>query len=298
MLYRFGLAGINLTIDSSVPLKGLAYERFAAFLEETSSSQITLVYNEIELDAKKAMAGIASIKALIKENKQITGHIFNNPLFYSRDVLRELESCSGHMDMVYIDSNQSSLSIYDFFSNQLKVFFCKSMSRFMRDSRMGPYSIAPFFIPFSGAMIHSAALVRSKKAAVFLSPDEGGKTTSIRLSAEGTVLSDDQNIIRRISGQVMIFGTPWGRHFANDSAPVGAFFILEKTGRFFISQEEKHALLGYLWNEHLAYHFFLPRKISEKHFDFLFQVCRHTPVYRLGFPKDYIDWDAVDKAMQ
>jgi hypothetical protein len=218
-------------------------------------------------------------------------------LFYHHHVLRELANNVDHMDSIFIDSKQSSISIFNFFTHQLKVFFDKDMTRIMKDSRMGPYSLAPFLISFSSAMIHSSALIRGEKAAVFLAPDEGGKTTSINLSPEGTVLSDDHNIIRETDGNLSIYGTPWGNYYNNIHAPIGAFFILQKANKFSLTPEKNNTLLSYLWNEHLAYHFFLPKKISKKHFDFLFGISRRIPVYRLEFSKDYIDWKVIDQAM-
>jgi hypothetical protein len=295
IIYQYNIAGIKFKIDSSFPIKGLSYKRFSVFHEESDSAQINFIYHEIDLNFSKSNLALSAIKTKIKKYTKFSGHIFANPLFYHELVLRELADNINHMDSIFIDSNQSSLSIFNFFSNQLNVFFKKNMSQIIKDSRMGPYSLAPFFISFSSAMIHSSALIRGEKAAVFLSPDEGGKTTSISLSSEGTVLSDDQNIIREKDGKIFVHGTPWGNYFNKGNAPIGAFFILRKANKFSIKPEDKNTLLSYLWNEHLAYHFFLPKKISKSHFDFLYRISRQVPVYLLEFPKDYIDWDEIDR---
>lgn len=295
--YQYNFAGITFKIDSSFPIKGLTYKRFSAFCVESSPAQITFFYDEINSNQSKSQVVSPALKAKIKEYAGLSGHIFSNPLFYHEDVLHDLMNNINHMDSIFIDSKQSSISIFNFSTNQLNVFFNKSMTRIMKDSRMGPYSLAPFLVSFSSAMIHSSTLIRGGKAAIFLSPDEGGKTTAVNLSPDGIVLSDDHNIIRKKDGDLLVFGTPWGNYHNNINASIGAFFILEKTGKFSLAPEKNNTLLSYLWNEHLAYHFFLPKKISKKHFDFLFEISRRIPVYRLGFPKDYINWDAIDQAL-
>jgi len=45
------------------------------------------------------------------------------------------------------------------------------------------------------------------------------------------------------------------------------------------------------------YRVYLPRALRLKTFDFLYDVCRRAPAYRMRFPKDTIDWDAIDAAM-
>lgn len=296
-IYQYCFAGINFRIDSGFSLTGQLHKRYSPFQEKSGLAQIDFFFNEIDPNFSNNFTKTADIKTNIKKHSKYTGHIFSNPLFYHELVLQNLSDNASHMDSIFIDSNQSSISIYDFFSNQLRVFFSKKMTQIMKDSRMGPYSLAPFLVPFSSTMIHSAALVRDSKAAVFLSPDEGGKTTSVTLSPQGTILSDDHNIIREMNGDLFAYGTPWGNYQDNSTAIVGGFFILHKANKFSLKPERKDTLLSYLWNEHLAYHFFLPKKLSKKHFDFLYKISRRVPVYNLEFPKDYIDWSAIDLAM-
>jgi len=42
----------------------------------------------------------------------------------------------------------------------------------------------------------------------------------------------------------------------------------------------------------------MPKKLRVTAFDLLREACRSAPTYRMRFPQDYIDWDAVDRAME
>ena len=57
-------------------------------------------------------------------------------------------------------------------------------------------------------------------------------------------------------------------------------------------------LVQCLWAEHRNYTFFLPKHLKKKAFQILIDVCYRVPVYMMRFPKDYVDWDAIDAAME
>jgi len=46
-----------------------------------------------------------------------------------------------------------------------------------------------------------------------------------------------------------------------------------------------------------GYHPYLPRALRVQAFYFLYDVCRRAPACRMRFPKETIDWDAIDAAM-
>jgi hypothetical protein len=198
----------------------------------------------------------------------------------------------------YLECNPSSSTVFDFKRNNLSIRYLQEFKTELERFRIGPYLLAPFFVSFGAAMIHSSAILRKGKAIVFLSPDEGGKTTAVKLANEGQILCDDQNVIKKTISGYNVYGTPWGMIANNIEGPLGAIFLIEKAGCFNISPLSTNTLLGYLWNEHLPYHFFLPPKYSQRHFGFLYRLSRSIPAYTMQFPRNSIDWDAIDRIMR
>jgi hypothetical protein len=43
--------------------------------------------------------------------------------------------------------------------------------------------------------------------------------------------------------------------------------------------------------------FFLPKHLKRRAFEVLCDVCYQAPAYWMSFPKDYVDWEAIDAAM-
>jgi hypothetical protein len=148
-------------------------------------------------------------------------------------------------------------------------------------------------------MLHSSSSVLNNKAALFLAKDEGGKTTVMKSAKPRDVLSDDQNIIKKEDGVFFVHSTPWST-FLNgpQKAGLGGLFLLEKASEFSLVRIHPVDMLTSLWTEHEGYTLFMPKKLRVAAFDLLREACRSVPTYRMRFPKDYIDWDAVDRAME
>jgi hypothetical protein len=202
-------------------------------------------------------------------------------------------------DQVALELRPSSLTVFDFASRELEVFFTPDMYWFADDPRAGPITFAVFLGAFTATMVHGAGLIRNGVTALFLAPDGGGKTTAVGLSTAGTILCDDQIVIRKESNSLMAYGTPWGLTTnSSQTARVGGIFLLEKAEQFELIPLEPERALEYSWNEHLAYRVPLPKRLRSQAFDILYDICYQAPCYRMRFPKDYVDWDAIDAAMR
>ena len=197
----------------------------------------------------------------------------------------------------YIERNPASTAIFDFKKQSLHTLYLNRNKNELEKSRLGPYLLAPFLTSFSSAMIHCSAVELNGKVAVFLAPDEGGKTTVMKLANEESDFSDDQNIIKKEKDVYRVYATPWGMKPNNRSGVLGGFFILKKASQFELKPVHANLLLSYLWNEHLSYLFFLPKQYSRRHFNFLFELSRSCPVFRLSFPKNHVDRKVINQAM-
>jgi hypothetical protein len=155
------------------------------------------------------------------------------------------------------------------------------------------------FLPRYEAMsIHTGGIVRNGRALLLVAPDEGGKTTAVKLARGCPILHDDQVIIRRVGGVIHAHATPFG-HLTDgpNSAALGGVFFLEQAPDFSIEPIRAREMLRCLWHGHPSFLAGLPKEERVRAFDLLHAVSYQTPAFHMRFPIDYIDWDAVDRAL-
>jgi hypothetical protein len=223
----------------------------------------------------------------------------DSPLMKSPLVRSQLRKCLRHPEDISLEMHSESLSIFDFYSKKLIIYYLSKRKKSLESSAVGPGILAPFSPLFGGFMLHSSSLAMKNRAALFFAKDGGGKTTVMKNAAEPYVLSDDQNILKKEDGAFFVHSTPWST-FPNGprKARLGGLFMLEKASKFGLTRINPVDMLTYLWAEHIGYTLFMPKKLRVTAFDLLHEACRSVPAYRMRFPKDYIDWDAVDRAME
>jgi len=225
-----------------------------------------------------------------------------NPILRSPQVRARLHACLERPDKINFEIAARGVFIRDFASNELDIFYDPELKEYFA----GPLVVAGFrnllanFLPnFSAVMIHSAGVIRNGAVALFLAPDEGGKTTVVKHSNGAPVLNDDQIILRQENNVVISHGTPLGPITSGrQRTKIGGFFLLQKGSHFDLISIKPRDALQFLWNEHLHHWLFLPKSLKIKAFEILGNVCHQAPVYRMRFPKDYVDWDAIDAAME
>lgn len=95
--------------------------------------------------------------------------------------------------------------------------------------------ISSLLIRSGGLMLHSAGLVKSGKAYLFLGKSGAGKSTLAKLvaaSREAEVISDEINLVRFEQGRFCIYGSPFWGEMRSDgrqgSWPLGGLFLLKK----------------------------------------------------------------------
>ena len=100
---------------------------------------------------------------------------------------------------VWVDDHQ--VTIRDFSRNQIDIYYAKELGGYMPDRKayLPGYHVASnlrqifstFFPYFSAFLLHSSGVIRGDRAALFLAPDEGGKTTVIMNSTGEPILSGE-----------------------------------------------------------------------------------------------------------
>jgi hypothetical protein len=292
---KLGLAGLGIDIRSELAIAPSQVGRFQPFTSMTKSS-IRIATN---------LVGAKDLKdeALDPETGFLLAHaarrgISSRLLNFSK-VRSRLEMAAGHSPYLYVEMHDESMSITDFHENRADYYFLARPRKALAQRCIGPAMLAPFLPRFDALMLHASAIVRDGRAAVFLAPDEGGKTTAVRLAPAGTVLGDDQVIVRRRRGRFRVWGTPWGLHVhARASAPLRGLFILQKARRFSLEPVPATELVPRIWEEIKSPLSILPKPLKKKAFGLLCDIAAAAPAWRLSFPKEQIDWDTIDEALK
>jgi len=296
---NFEIADIIYRIESEVVIKGLQNSHFSKF-KVISSTKANIFHRFISLPRV-----LESFHPLNKEEKRLLSHCFiypdrnlDNPILSYPLVRDRLRECLRHIDFISLEINSLSLSIFDFAHNRVDTFYTYELKKMLEDSHVSWLVFAQFLSSFSAAMIHSSAVVINNVTALFLAPGSGGKTTVSKLSTGYPVLCDDQVIIRKEGKGFKAHSTPWGMLIDNSlNASLGGFFLLEQAEQFELIPLKPVYILNYFWNEHFAYRFYLPKSVKSQHFQFLYDIACSVPTYRLRFPRNYIDWNAIEKAI-
>ena len=219
--------------------------------------------------------------------------LMRSPQFQAR-----LDRISDHFPWLAIEMHEGSVTILDFRQNRSDMFFSPEFADELAWRGAGPAMLALFLPNFDACLLHASAIVRQGKAAVFMAPDEGGKTTAVRLSSSGTVLGDDQVVLRRSGSGFRVSGTPWGLHAdAKTQARLGGLFLLTKADGFALEPLPVRDLASQIWEEIKDPLSLLPKPLKKKAFAIICAISAAVPAWRLSFARDHIDWEAIDKAM-
>jgi hypothetical protein len=166
-------------------------------------------------------------------------------------------------------------------------------------ARNFPNLLVPFLPQFAGLMVHCAGIIRGDRAALFLAPDSGGKSTVLKRAIDGFILSDDQVILRKEGTEFIAHATPLGLMTSGPgSARLGGIFILHKADHFALEPLSPLELVRKFWQDPGNLSRLIPKSLKLGAFDLFYDICHHVPVYRMSFPKHYVDWDAIDSAMK
>jgi hypothetical protein len=166
-------------------------------------------------------------------------------------------------------------------------------------ARNFPNLLVPFLPRFSGLMVHCAGVIRGDRAALFLAPDSGGKSTVLKRATDGFILSDDQVILRKEGAEFIAHATPMGLMTSGPgSARLGGIFILHKAAHFALEPLPPLELVRSYWQDTGNLSRLLPKNLKLRAFDLFYDVCHQVPIYRMSFSKHYVDWDAIDCAMR
>ncbi|MGB2963633.1 MAG: hypothetical protein WBB69_06570 [Anaerolineales bacterium] len=224
------------------------------------------------------------------------------PLLRSPLVKERLDACLNHPEQIGLILHVFSIVIFDYRLHRIDLFYRSDQSWVFENIPMdnGFRRMFTSCLPsFSALMLHSSGVVHGGRAALFLAPDAGGKSTTLKNLYDGVILCDDQNILRKEGDTFIVHSTPWGAiNGGQQQAQLGGFFLLEKAPSFELIRLKPQDVFLFLWEEHMHVWLRLPKSLRIKAFELLYEACSRVPCYRMCFPKDYVDWDAIDAAME
>jgi hypothetical protein len=296
--YRIADIQFYLSMDTKIPWLDNSY--FRSFLHGGGKPDVLLRLTCIYPNSLAQHPIDSQFLAHISGSIGFNQTSINSPLLCYEVVCTRLQVAMAHPDLVGLEIKQSSLVLFDFYQRALDIYFACDEGDDYSSSRLGPSLYTPFLVEFDAVMVHSTSVVCGDSAALFMAPDEGGKTTVINLANDNHfgILSDDQVIIKQTDATLIAHGTPWSRYTDGPiSANLGGLFLLEKAEQFNLTPLKIVDALEYLWNEHQSNWIFLPKELRLQAFDFLVSICHQVPIYRMHFPRDYVDWDAIHAAM-
>lgn len=166
-------------------------------------------------------------------------------------------------------------------------------------ARNFPNLLVTFLPQFAGLMVHCSGVIRGDRAVLFLAPDAGGKSTVLKRATDGFILSDDQVILRKEGADFIAHATPLGLMTSGPgSARLGGIFILRKADHFALEPISPLEVVCAFWRDPGNLSRLIPKSLKRRVFDLFYDICHQVPVYRMSFPKHYVDWDAIDSAMK
>jgi hypothetical protein len=231
----------------------------------------------------------------------IVSDFFDVPLLRSELVRERLFNKDNDPSQIVLVLHGFTIEVYDYKSHRIDVFYPKVMHHNLQliemESSIGRM-FRTFLSHFDAFIVHSAAVVRNGKAAMFLAQSGGGKTTVTRQASINDVLGDDHIMLRKQNGEIFAHSTPWNRITSGPvSAPLGAIFLLEKSDLFELNPIKPIEVIEFLWNEHIYFTDKLPKHSRIQAFNFLCEIVNRTPLYRMRTPLNGVNWAAIDACL-
>ncbi|MBN2400314.1 MAG: hypothetical protein JXI33_08250 [Candidatus Aminicenantes bacterium] len=288
------IGGLVIEIRSTKNLPFLPNKRFLPFQAHTGHSQITWEYHLV----KPALEDQKKNNPATSPGNRTRHALSASHQRCSSPVDACLQHARENNEWTAIEVNAGAVTVLDFKKNRADIFFGPKFANELCAIGIGSAMLAPFLPNFEACLLHAAAVVRNGRAAVFLAPDEGGKTTAARLAPSGTILGDDQVLARLSADGFEISGTPWGLHVDSKlKAPLSGFFLLEKASDFSLTPLRTRELLPLLWTEAECHTAIMPRRLKKKAFALTYELAAAVPAWKMSFKKDDINWDEIDKKM-
>jgi hypothetical protein len=151
--------------------------------------------------------------------------------------------------------------------------------------------------PRGGFLVHAASAIRCGKGFIFSGVSGAGKTTISRLApVDVTLLTDEVSYVRREGNRYLVCGTPFAgelaRIGANESAPLSAFYFLEKGPQNSIEPIAPKQSIPRLMRNILF--FADDPELVKLVFQTACEFASLVPMHRLVFVPDHRVWEIIN----
>lgn len=292
--YRFN--GIDITLKTNAIWPFILKNSFQAFRGKKAAADLLFVFSRVPAPqvAQPKRPGADHPRFSIASLSGVDSALLSAP-----QVGKRLAAVLKNPGTLALELKQESVMMFDFAHNRADLFYSPASQNNPGEIGFGPAMLAPFMPNFDALLLHASAIVRHGRAAVFLALDEGGKTTAVRLSPQGTILCDDQVLVRRVRGGFRVSGTPWGFHVnPRIQAPLAGLFLLDKADCFALEPLPVRELVAHVWEEIKNPLSMLPKPLKKKAFAVICAITAAVPAWKLSFPRDHIDWEILDRALE
>jgi hypothetical protein len=298
---HYKIGDVRIKISSDIVLPETKNTLFKKFLVQPMDMDARYSFHELERKSYTLSALSATEKKALLRTLAFPGRWLTNTVFRSPAVREAIQHCMIEPELFHLSLSWNRLIIRNFAENEFHFFYHPKNKSEMAD----PMFIARFrnlislsMVNCSSFLLHGAGAVTKNGAALFLAPDEGGKTTLIKKFAANEILSDDQVVVRLAKNKFYLCGTPFGTMTCGPTkSKLGGIFIIKKSKKFKIVTAMPNDVLRFLWKESFFKIIVLPKMLRTHVFDLLYQLCRQIPGYYIHAPIDSLDFEAIDAVM-
>jgi hypothetical protein len=297
--YRIGDVKIKISSDIVLPvIKSAIYEKFLVPSRDADAhcSFLELSRESFVLKALRAKEKKALLRTLVFPERWLA-----NPAFLSPAVREAIRNCPLEPELFHLSLSWNRLIIRNFAANEFHYFYYPENKADMMDPLFLARfrnSISASLVNFSCFLLHGAGAMTKNGAALFLAPDEGGKTTLIKKFNANEVLGDDQVVLRFMENNFYLYSTPFGTMTCGPAkSKLAGIFMIKKSKRFKIRPANANDILRFIWKESFFKTVVLPKTLRTRIFELLYQFCRRIPSYYIHAPIDSLDFAAIDETM-
>jgi hypothetical protein len=297
--YQIGEIILKISSDIVLPTtKNVLFKKFLvppvsanaqySFFELKKESYIL---SELEPDEIKSLR-----RTLAFPERWLTNTVFRSPAV--RDAIQH---CLVEPELFHLSLSWNRLIIRNFAKNEFHFFYHPEnkadMTNPMFNARFRNL-ISLSMVNHSSFLIHGAGALTQNGAALFLAPDEGGKTTLIKKFKKSKILGDDQVVIRLLGNHYYLCGTPFGTITCGPAQNrLTGIFIIKKARHFKIISARANDVFHFIWKESFLKTIVLPKTLRIRVFNLLYSFCQRIPSFYIYAPIDYLDFKAIDETM-
>ena len=195
-------------------------------------------------------------------------------------------------DPVRIDLNNRRIAHFDSNNTTTPVF----------NDRLIAYAYSQALAHEGGMLLHAAAVVKNRKAFLFLGRSGDGKSTAASLSKKHKVIGDDVIAVRRAGSSYRVFPTLWKQaSFTKGAecarAKAAALFFIKKSNRVSFKPIPPEEALKRILYSHIHFLVYTNRPLLDNIFATAYGFVKDIPAYDMKFTRYDDFWPDLEEAL-